>query len=173
MFSAALATAALAGCGGEAAVEAESSRRINGSGYSFEVPAAWKVARRARTIEARPAEGPDAVSVTIFRLARPYRPELWPEVVPEIDGVVDRLAGELDGRRTSARTVTVAGRRARSYEVAFDREGEALVEELTFVLDGRREYQLLCRRPADNAEAPACTRLRASFSPRASPPPAR
>ena len=140
-------------------------QRVTGSRYAFEAPAGWTVVRRGRTTEAKPAEGPELVSVTIFRLARPYRRELWPKVVPEIDAVVDRLAAELDGRRTAAETIRVAGSRSRTYEIAFEREGEQLVEELTFVLRGRREYQLLCRRAAGEP-TPACRRLRASFNPR-------
>jgi hypothetical protein len=105
--------------------------------------------------------------VTVFRLKREYRPELWPEVVPELDGVAASLADQLRGRAGAGSTVTVAGRRARRYEIAFTRDGRSYVERLTFVLDGRREFQLLCRYPGGREERPevdpACAALGSSF----------
>ena len=59
-------------------------------------------------------------------------------------------------------TGAVAGRKARTYDVAFGRGGKDFVERITFVFDGKREYQLLCRYPA-GAEDPACAALGSSF----------
>ena len=76
----------------------------------------------------------------------------------ELDGVVDRLAAQQKGRVASRETATIAGRKARSYRVDYDGK----VQEIAFVLEGRREYQLLCRRAADG-DGGACRVLRESF----------
>lgn len=133
---------------------------LSGDGFGFEAPAGWKVTRTPQTIEA--ALGDGAVSVTVFRLTHPYRPELWPKVVPELDGVARNLADQLRGQAEAGTTVTVAGRRARRYEIAFRRRGGDFVEQITFVLDGPREYQLLCRYRA-GADVRACAALGSSF----------
>src|SRR5919198_1125951 len=78
--------------------------------------------------------GGRAVSVTVFALKRTFRPELWPAVVPELDGIAASLADQLRGRAGTGSTVTLAGRRARRYEIAFTRDGRSYVERLTFVL---------------------------------------
>lgn len=102
------------------------------------------------------------MSVTVFRLARAYRPALWTTVVPELDRVAERLASELGGAVVARATVVVDGRRARRYDIEYEREGAALVERTAFVLDGRREYQLVCRYPAGEPPA-ACSTLFESF----------
>src|SRR5207253_9917631 len=134
------AVLALPACGGAGPARVQT---LTGEGYSFEAPAGWQVERTSQSIEA--AIGTGAVSVTVFRLTHQYRPELWPKVVPELDGVARNLADQLRGRVGVGATVTVAGRRARRYEIAFRRRRGDFVERITFVLDGRREYQLLCR----------------------------
>ncbi len=48
---------------------------------------------------------------------------------------------------------------ARSYRVAYGK----LVEEITFLLDERREYELLCRRVATAGED-LCARFLSSFA---------
>ena len=52
----------------------------------------------------------------------------------------------------TSRTVKVGGTTARQYELAFTKNGERLVEQITFVLRGRREYELLCRYKAGKDE---------------------
>jgi hypothetical protein len=130
--------ALLAGCGGSGA-GSEAGKRVAGDGFSFRAPSGWQVKRAARTVEAR--DGQALVSVTVFRLAKPYRPALWPKVVPELDKVAGQLAGRVHGTVASSETRTVAGRKARAY--AITRSGED--ERIAFVLEGRREYQLYCR----------------------------
>ena len=102
------------------------------------------------------------MSVTVFALKREYQPALWATVLPELDGVARDLAGQLAGSASAGQTVVVAGRRARRYDIEFARDGKRFVERLTFVLDGRREYQLLCRYRAGALE-PACAALGSSF----------
>ncbi|HET9675190.1 MAG TPA: hypothetical protein VFP31_10315 [Gaiellaceae bacterium] len=60
---------------------------------------------------------------------------------------------------------TIAGRRARTYEIAYTRQSRRFVDRVAFVLDGRREFQLTCRIDVDDPDAgtQACERLRSSF----------
>jgi hypothetical protein len=138
-------------------------RTVEGPGFAFSAPADWEVTRRGRSSSAASPDGsPDVVSVTVFRLARPYEPDQWAEVVPELDRVAGQLAAQLDGRLVARSTVTVAGRRARSYDIEYVRGEDRLVERTAFVLDDRREYQLVCRHAA--GEAPdACDTLFETF----------
>ncbi len=145
---------ALAGCGGSGG---GASRILHGDGYRFRAPASWSVKRTPQSVEAK--KGNDAVSVTVFRLVRPYRPALWPKVVPELDRVAADLAAQLKGSVGAGATVVVAGRRARRYDIRHT----GLVDRITFVLDRRREYQLLCRYRDGRAE-PACAALASSFA---------
>ncbi len=151
----------VAGCGGQ---KASRGVTIAGPGYRFAAPGGWKVARTGSSVEA--SSGDRAVSVTAFRLARAYRPALWPKAVPELDRVARGLAEQLHGKAGPGTTLTVAGMQARRYDISFRRGGKELVERITFVLDGRREYQLLCRYPAGGAPGEAdraCAALARSF----------
>lgn len=102
-----------------------------------------------------------------FQLARPFRPALWDEAVRELNDVAARLAERLGPTAIveEAREATVAGRRARAYEIGYRREGARLVDRVTFVLVGRREYQLTCRIAAAAPEPgeEACAELLRSF----------
>jgi hypothetical protein len=95
------------------------------------------------------------VSVTVFRLAKPFRPALWATVVPELDRVAGQLAARVKGKVATSGTRTIAGRNARVY--AITRAGED--ERIAFVLNARREYQLYCR-----GAGSACDTLLATFS---------
>jgi len=148
----------VAGCGGGT----KAPVAVQGDGYRFEGPAGWTVTRTSTSVEA--THGSEAVSVTTFRLTKPFRPRLWKEAVIEFDGVAAKLAAELQGTVASSRTLRVAGTTARQYELAFTKDGDRLVEQITFVLRGRREYELLCRHRAGKDE-PACAQLLVSFRP--------
>jgi hypothetical protein len=145
----------LAGCGG--AATDQSPRVLGGNGFTFAAPAGWDVARRPGELSASGGKT-DLVSVQVFRLTRPYRPALFGKAAVELDRVAGQLADGLDGHVTESRTVTVAGRRARQYVLAY----RDLVQEVTFVLVDRREYQLLCRRMA-KGDGGACVQLVSSF----------
>ena len=149
----------LAGCGSHAASPA--LRRATGPSYHFAYPSDWQVTRTARSVTAA-GKGEELVSVTVFRLAKRYRPALWAKVVPVLDGVAAQVSSTLRGHVAGRFTTLVAGRRARSYEIEFTRDGKDLVERIVFVLDGRREYQLLCRFEP-GGKSPACTDFLASF----------
>jgi len=79
-------------------------------------------------------------------------------VAGELDRAATLLAAQQKGavRRRSA--LEVAGLDARTYSIEFDGK----TEEITFVLDGQNEYQLLCRRPSRASDG-ACSELLRSF----------
>jgi hypothetical protein len=150
-----LAALILAGCGGDGSSEPQV---VRGNGYRFQAPSGWEVTRTLR--QAAAADGEiDRVEVTTFRLMRPYRPALFAAAAKELDGVAGKLARELKGKVTSEGTVRVFGRPSRTYRISYD----GRTQELTFVLDGRREYQLLCRREADGGRD-ACAMLVRTFA---------
>lgn len=114
----------------------------------------------------RPDEA-ETVAVSTFRLARPFRPEIWRRAVKELDRVAKQLGERLSpGAEVSpGRTERVAGRRARVYDIRYERAGRKLVERVAFILRGRREYQLLCRWDAEEPRTgeDACAELFRSF----------
>jgi hypothetical protein len=146
-------------CGGSGAKE----RLVDGNGFTFMAPSSWQETRRATMITVSPGkDDPELVGVSIFRLVNPYKPSLFPRVVPELNGVAAKLAGQLRGRVTGRRNVTVAGLKARQYELAYARDGTRYRQTITFVLEDSREYQLICRRAAED-ELAACGRLLRTF----------
>ena len=153
------AAAVVTGCGGGDDRELQT---VTGPGFSFSAPADWVVEIRGRVASATPRRAAtELVSVRVFRLTRPYRPELWPTVVPELDRVGRELAEQLGGRIESSATTVVASRRAKRYDIAYERDGTELVERTAFVLEGRRELQLVCRFEAADEDdgRRACTTL--------------
>jgi hypothetical protein len=153
----ALAVVIASGCGGDGGGE---DRLIQGTGYTFSAPEGWTVTRSGR--EVRVASGVDLVSVTRFALVRRFRPDLWEQVLPELDRAAAALARQQNGTVTAARTVTIAGRRARRYDVSYEHDGRELVERISFVLRGKTEYLLLCRYEA-GGDTDACDRFLTSF----------
>lgn len=155
----------LAGCGGGGGGgKTEAERTVRGNGFAFSAPAGWQVAQSPLGVSVVPEKGSDTtVSVTVFRLVRPFRPGLWTRASRELDGVADRLAGRLQGTVRSRSTVQVGRARARQYELAYERDGTALRQRITFVLHGRREYELLCRWREADGEPGACGLLTSSF----------
>ena len=160
-----LAALALAGCGGGGAPQSE-QRIVRGAGFRFLAPADWRETRLARQVSISPQpRADDLVSVTVFRLLKPFRPALWPRVVGELDRTAGELARGLGGRVESSKTVRVGGLRAREYELAYRRGGRDLRNRIVFALQRRTEYQLLCRWLASDDEPEACGLLLQSFRP--------
>ena len=154
-----------AGCGGgggdgtQSQAEVGSGQAVAGPGFSFRAPDDWKVTVRPTSAEAK-GDSSALVSVTVLPLLKPYRLALFPRVVTELDRVAATLATRLGGKVTSSRTVTVGGRRAREYEI----EHGGLVDRITFVLRGKRNFQLACRWRAGDGEPDACGQLSSSFA---------
>jgi hypothetical protein len=149
-----LAAALLAGCGGGSAGGTSPSTKLMArDGFSTRVPVGWQLRVHDRTSEAR--KGAAVVSVSVFPLARPFTPALWPRAVPQLDRVARELARGEGATVASSETTTIGRSRGRVY--VLDRRGAE--ERVGFVLAGRREYQLYC-----HAAGSACDRLFASFT---------
>jgi hypothetical protein len=150
--------AILAGCGGSGPARQTETRTVKGVGFRFEAPVSWKVTH-ARGSAAASSGKVDRVEVMSFRLVRPYQPRRFGVAVRELDSVIARIAEQLKGHVVSRRTVRVDGRRSRSYVIAYDSKSQ----QITFVLKGRQEHQLLCRRTAAGSDD-ACRLLLRSFA---------
>jgi hypothetical protein len=159
--AAAALLAAGVGCGGggtAGTTTAAAAQTVAGKGFSFDAPEGWKVTVQPTSASA--SQNPSRiVSVAVLPLVRAYRLALFPRVVPELDRVASELAAKLGGKVTSRQTVTVAGRRARQYEIS---HGD-LVDRITFVLRGKENFQLTCRWRVAAGEPPACPQLASSF----------
>ena len=143
----------LAGCGGAGS---SNWQQVRGDGFRYNAPADWIVDGAAAT------NGSVArVEVLVFRLLRPYVPERRVATVRELDRVAAGIAAQLKASVSSRRSLEIGGLDARSYALSFDGK----VEQITFVLQDRREYQLLCRRAAGGDDAP-CVELLRSFETR-------
>jgi hypothetical protein len=136
--------------------------------FQFRAPAAWDVFRSAKGVSVAPA-GDEAtlLAVYVLPLRAAFEPELWPQVVRELDGDADSLARGLGGKVEGRRSLDVAGLKGRQYDLAFRRDGVDLRERITFVLQDKREFELLCRWRADDGEPPECDLLVESFTPAA------
>jgi hypothetical protein len=151
-----LALLILAGCGGAAKTHEQT---LQGNGFRFQAPESWVVVRKASSVAA--THGPvDRIEVMRFRLVKEYRPQRFAAASHELDTVIGRIAKQLSGRVASRQTIQLAGRRSRSYRIQY---GKGTTQEIAFVLDGRTEYQLLCRRGTAEPED-ACAQLFSSFA---------
>lgn len=120
------------------------------------VPDGWQVTRTRNGVTV--AHDGSLVEVSTFPLARPYDSTLFSAVAKELNARMAVLAKESGGTVTAGRPVTVAGIRSHSYQVASD----GMVDEYVFVLRGKREFQLLCRRRSSGSDD-HCKLLATSF----------
>jgi hypothetical protein len=151
----------VAGCGGSAPREAPTTTMVRGHGFALATPTGWQVANGWNKVVVR--DGTYLVSVARFRLLKPYDPARFAAAAAELDRVVATLAARAKGAVTERTTTSVDGSRVRAY-----RYRTAAVEtRIGFVLRGRLEYELLCRRPAGAADRDgACALLFSSFTSR-------
>jgi hypothetical protein len=152
-----LALLLAAGCGSSGSPKLQT---VSGPGYAFGAPAGWQVVRKPDVREA--SHGTQLVSVARFPLLRAFRPALWPKVVVELDRAAAQVATQQHGKVTDPRSITVARRQARRYDIAYERSGKQLVERIAFVLRGKTEFLLLCRYEA-GGDTRACDGLLATF----------
>lgn len=96
-------------------------------------------------------------------LLKRFRAQLWPKVVRELDRTVADLAGQLHADLSDRRSLEIAGRRARQYQLDFMYQGHSLSELLTSLFRGRSQYQLLCRWQASDSRPEACDLLLRSY----------
>ena len=132
---------------------------MKGDGFSYVAPAAWTVVRKGSSVAAVDGDV-NRVEVVRFTLEKPYRPGLFAAVSRELDGVAVRLAGQMKGKISSRSTSDVGGRKARSYTIEY---GQGKTQEITFVLEGENEFQLLCRRDSSAPNDP-CAQLFSTFA---------
>lgn len=159
-----IALAALAaGCGGgkKAQPPAATDQTVKGSGYTFSAPAGWRVFATERGVN---ASGPGSLllSVGVYKLVKPYAPARFDAAARELDRVAARLAAGREGKVNSKQTITVAGRKVRSYRIGYKLGGKSLSQQVTFVLRDKTEWLLVCRRGVADPDEP-CARLLASF----------
>ena len=147
----------VSGCGGGGA---QKGYIVRGTGFTFVAPADWEVSRKGPEVQA--AQGTQLISVTRFPLLRRFKPALWDEAVPELDRAAAAVARQQGGTVSDPRTITVAGQKARRYDVAYTGEGKELVERIAFVLRGKTEFLLLCRYERGGSSE-ACDGLLTSF----------
>jgi hypothetical protein len=150
-----LGIGSVAGCGGSSAPKAQ-SQVVTGAGYRFEAPAGWKVTRSPQRVSVE--QDSELLQVAAFKLAKPYTAKLFARVATELSLRMATVARETSGKVVSSRTVSPAGIKSHAYEVQVGDH----VDEYTFVLAGRREFQLLCRRNASGGVG-ICKQLVASF----------
>jgi hypothetical protein len=146
----------LAGCGGSGAPKAQ-WQVVRGPTFRFDAPKGWQV--RSAGTRAVATHDSELVQVATFPLVHAYSPALFTRVAEELASRMAGVARQTRGTVIGHSVVTAAGIRSHSYQV---RVGDH-VDEYTFVLRGKREYQLLCRRAAKSDRA-ACERLVASLS---------
>lgn len=153
-----MATVILAGCGGSGAVkpQPEQSQTVGGTGFSFQAPAGWKVERAKSRVSA--TSGPGLVQVSTFPLLKTYDEKLFGRVAAELRSRMQDIARQTGGKLSSSRTVVADGVLSHAYEVT----AGGRVDEYTFVLSGKREFLLLCRRTSSDGVG-VCKQLVTSF----------
>jgi hypothetical protein len=148
----------LSACGGSAEPKVQTSwQTVQGHGFRFQAPQGWKVATAAKRTTA--THDADLVQVATYPLVKPYTDDLFGKVAVELRARMEDLARQSGERVRGAKTVTANGERAHMFELG---DGDH-VDEYTFVLEGKREYLLLCRRP-EGKQTDYCARLITSFA---------
>ncbi|HSS74455.1 MAG TPA: hypothetical protein VLK53_12910 [Gaiellaceae bacterium] len=155
------------GGGGEGTTTQAEGQRVVGPGFTFRAPTSWEVSHEARSATVKPGgDEPTLASVTGLTLRSKYAPRLYARVSKELDAVTSSLADKLNGKVIARRDIVASGIRSRQYDLAYERDGEGLVDRITFVLKGTDEYYVLCRWLADRGEPEACGLLLRTFATR-------
>jgi hypothetical protein len=152
-----LAVLILAGCGGSSEPKAQ-SQVVRGHGFSFRAPVGWHIQHSIRGSAA--SQGSELVQVSTFPLVRPYTASLFARVAHELALRMKAIAHETGGTLTGMSTVTAGGVKSHRFDVKVDGH----VDQYTFVLIRKREYQLLCRFRTSSTDA-FCSDLLTSFRP--------
>ena len=129
---------------------------VRGHGFSFSAPSGWHVQHTTQGSAA--SQGSELVQVSTFPLARPYTSSLFDRVAHELALRMSTIAKETGGKLTGTKTVVVDGVKSHRFDVTVGDH----VDEYTFVLIGKREYQLLCR-ARTSSNATFCSDLLTSF----------
>jgi hypothetical protein len=159
-----LVACALAACGGGGGGNHPSFRAIRGDGFAFQAPYSWHVKKRTNEVVASPKPiSTELVSVSVFPLLRAYRPALFAAVRRELDASARLLAKQQGGAVQGSSTAVIAGIRAHQYELGYRNGDDDVHERISFVLRGKREFELLCR--WTGSEPAACLQLEQTFTP--------
>jgi hypothetical protein len=159
-----LGTLAACGGGGSSDRSSKTEQLLRGEGFSFRAPGDWKVVRRDSTVAASPKPlAPEVVSVAVFPTTKPYDPSLFAKATVELDRVASDLATRQQGTVRSKTTTTFQGEKVRQYLIAYNKNGEDVLERITFFFKGRTEYYLLCQWKASDDEPASCARLLKTF----------
>jgi hypothetical protein len=159
-----------AACGsssGSGTTPTGATKTVRGPGFSFVVPADWRVAHTATSAIARAGADPQVfVSAAVYRLGKAYSPAEFAAAARELDGVAAKLARAAGGTVTASETTSVDGLEVRAYRFGAKLRGGASYDDrVGFVLDGKREVQLLCQAQAGGGDPEgACGLLFDSFS---------
>lgn len=152
-----LATLILSACGGSSGHKGRASwTTLSGAGFHFLAPKGWSA--RSQPTSAQATRDGELVQVSTFPLVKPYTDALFTKVDRELHARMQALARQTGGAVRGQRTVTAAGIRSHAYDLAVADH----VDEYTFVLRGKREYLLLCRRKA-TGDRSFCEQLVTSF----------
>ena len=152
-----LAALILAGCGGSSEPKVH-SQVVQGRGFSFNAPVGWHIQHSIRGSAA--SQGSELVQVSTFPLVRAYTAPLFARVAHELELRMKTIAHETGGTLIGMHTVTAGGVKSHRFDVKVDDH----VDQYTFVLIGKREYQLLCRFRTSSSDA-FCSELLTSFRP--------
>jgi hypothetical protein len=147
----------LAGCGGSSATKQHQWQTVAGAGSTFQAPAGWKVEHAKNRVTA--SQGSQLVQVATFPLLKAYDAKLFDRVATELRSRMVDIARQTGGKLSGGRTVTADGLRSHAYDVTAGSQ----IDEYTFVLSGKREYQLLCRRTSSDGST-FCVQLVQSFA---------
>lgn len=132
---------------------------VRGEGFRFDAPAGWAVSRKTDQVSASSGKV-DMLQAQRFTLEKPYRPAIFAKAARELDGVASQIAVQAHGKVETRATRRIGGRKTRYYRIVY---GPGKTEEIAFVLVGRDEYQVLCRR-ASSAPDTSCAQLFSSFA---------
>jgi hypothetical protein len=153
-----LATLILAGCGGSSAsTSSQQWQTVAGTGLTFQAPVGWKVERAPSRVSA--THDSELVQVSTFPLTKQYDDKLFARVATELRSRMEEIARQTGGKLSAGTTVTADGVRSHAYDVTTDTH----VDQYTFVLSGKREHLLLCRRTSKDT-SDFCAQLVSSFT---------
>jgi hypothetical protein len=99
------------------------------------------------------------VQVATFPLQKTYDEKLFGRVATELRSRMQDIAHQTGGKLSGGRTVTADGVPSHAYDVTTG----AVTDEYAFVLSGKREYLLLCRRTSPD-DPGFCSQLVTSFA---------
>jgi hypothetical protein len=153
-----LAVFGLAGCGRSGAdTTSDRWQTVRGTGVSFQAPSGWKIERLQNRISV--THGSELVQVSTFPLTKTYDVKLFARVAIELRARMEEIARQTGGKLSTGPSVTADGVRSHAYDVV----SKSHVDEYTFVLSGKREYLLLCRRTSPD-RSDFCGQLVTSFA---------